>query len=64
VVERVLHLRRLELDEVEERMLDVFQRREWLTSRQMDYLNFMSKCYHSADLLKTENHQVVQFRSR
>jgi len=64
VVERVLQLRRLDLDEVEQRMLDVFQRREWLTSRQMDYLNFMSKCDHSDDSLKTENHQVVQFRSR
>jgi len=64
VVERVLQLRFLDLDEVEQRILDVFQRREWLTSRQMDYLNFMSRCDHSADSLKTENHQVVQFRSR
>jgi hypothetical protein len=31
VVERVLHLRKLELDEAEAGLLDLFQRREWLT---------------------------------
>ena len=33
VAERVLRLRQLELDEIEERMLDVIQRREWLTPK-------------------------------
>jgi len=45
VVERVLHLRRLELDEVEEKMLDVFQRREWLTSHQLIHLENIEKLY-------------------
>jgi hypothetical protein len=45
VVERVLRLRGFELDEIEETMLDVLQRREWFASRQLDYLDFMEKLY-------------------
>jgi ParB-like chromosome segregation protein Spo0J/ribosomal protein L21E len=45
VVQRVQRLRSLELDEIEEKMLDVFQRREWFTPRQLDYLDFMEKLY-------------------
>jgi len=59
VVERVLRLRRLDLDEVEEKMLDVFQRREWLTPRQIDYLDVIEKFHLKADSQRTENHQVV-----
>jgi len=62
VVERVLRLRFLDLDQVEEKMLDVFQRREWLTPRQLHYLDFMEKFYLHADLHKNDLHQVVQFR--
>ncbi len=64
VAERVLRLRRLELDEVEEKMLDVLQRREWFTPRHLDYLGFMEKFYLSAGFPKTQKHQVVQFRGR
>ena len=45
VVERVLRLRGFELDEIEEKILDIFQLREWFTSRQLDYLDFMEKLY-------------------
>jgi len=63
VAERVLRLRRLELDEVEEKILDVFQRREWFTPRQLDYLDVMEKFFY-ADLHKSNEHQVIQFRGR
>ncbi len=63
-VERVLHLRRLELDEAEVGLLDLFQRREWLTPRQLDYLQIIEKFHVWADSPKTELHQVVQFRGR
>lgn len=59
VVERVLRLRRLELDEVEERMLDVFQRREWLTPRQLYHLDSIEKFYILAESHRAENYQVV-----
>lgn len=45
VVDRVLLLHRLELDEVESIVLDVIQRREWFTPRQLDYLDFMENFY-------------------
>jgi ribosomal protein L21E len=45
VVDRVLLLRHLELDEVESIVLDVIQRREWFTPRQLDYLDFMENFY-------------------
>jgi hypothetical protein len=45
VVERVLRLRGLELDEIEERMLDVFQRREWFTNKQMIHLKNIETLY-------------------
>ncbi len=63
VVERVLRLRRLALDEVEEGMLNMFQRREWFTPRQLDYLDVMEKLLF-ADLHKSNEHQVVQFKGR
>ncbi len=63
VVERVLHLRRLELDEVEEAVLNVFQRRDWFTLRQLDYLDMIEKFFH-ADLPKSNRHQVIQLRGR
>jgi hypothetical protein len=64
VVERVLRLRRLELDEVEEAMLDIFQRRYWFNPCQLDYLDFMEKIRLKASEHKSENHQVFQFRQR
>jgi len=63
VAERVLRLRRLELDEVEERILDVLQRREWFAPRQLDYLDVMENFFY-ADLHKSNEHQVIQFRGR
>ncbi len=64
LAERVLHLRRLELDEAEVGLLDLFQRREWLTPRQLDYLQLIEKFHLKADSHRTENHQVIQFRGR
>lgn len=43
VVERVLRLRKLELDEIEVKILDFLQQREWFTSRQMEYLEFVEQ---------------------
>jgi len=43
VVERVLRLRTLDLDEIEAKMLDFLQQREWFTSRQMDYLELIER---------------------
>jgi len=63
VVERVLRLRRLELDEAEVGLLDLFQRREWLTPRQLDYLDYMEKLL-GADSQGSRKHQVVSFRRR
>jgi len=63
VAEQVLRLRRLELDEVEEKILDVLQRREWFTPRQSDYLDVMEKFLY-ADLHRSNGHQVVQFKGR
>jgi len=45
VVERVLHLRRLELDEMEQNMLDWLQRREWCTPHQLIHLENIEKLY-------------------
>lgn len=45
VVERVLRLRGFELDEIEERMLDVFQLREWFTEKQMIHLKNIETLY-------------------
>ncbi len=64
LAERVLRLRRLELDEAEVGLLDLFQRREWLTPRQLDYLQLIEKFHLKADSHRTETHQVVQFRGR
>ena len=35
---RVLRLRKLELDEIEQKMLDVLQAREWFTAHQLIHL--------------------------
>lgn len=64
VVERVLRLRGFELDEIESRMLEVFQRREWFTSRQLKYLDFLEKFYLYTNSHIPNGHQVVQFRGR
>jgi len=45
VVERVLHLRRLKLDEMEQNMLDWLQRREWCTPHQLIHLENIEKLY-------------------
>ena len=72
VVERVLRLRSLELDEIESKMLDVIQLREWFTPKQLIHLENIEKLYppafychpetsneHNADLLETEKRQVA-----
>ncbi len=63
VAERVLRLRKLDLDELEKGMLDMFQQREWFTARQLDYLDVMEKFLY-ADLHRSNGHQVVQFKGR
>lgn len=45
VVNRVLRLRNLELDEIEEEMLDVIQRRDWFTPNQLVHLENIEKLY-------------------
>jgi hypothetical protein len=60
VIERVLRLRGFELDEIEKGILDVIQRQEWFTPRQLDYLDFMEKFYLQADLYELEKSQVAQ----
>ncbi len=45
VVERVLHLRRLKLDEMEQNMLDWLQRREWFSPNQLIHLETIEKLY-------------------
>jgi len=64
VVERVLCLRRLELDEFEQGMLDMLQRQEWFSPRQLHYLKVVESFYLYGDSHKAEHHQVVQFRAR
>ncbi len=64
VLERVLGLRKLELDDFEEGILDMFQRREWFKPRQLHYLDFIEKFYLPAASHNADKHQVVQFRGR
>jgi len=64
VVERVLYLRRLDLDEFEQGMLDMLQRREWFSPRQLHYLKVVESFYLYGDSHKAEHQQVVQFRGR
>lgn len=45
VVERVLRLRRFELDPIEQTMLDVLQQREWFTPKQLIYLGKIEQHY-------------------
>ncbi len=61
VVERVLRLRTYELDEIEERMLDVLQRREWFTSKQLVHLENIEKLYPITN--PHNNHQKAHCRS-
>lgn len=62
VVERVLRLRRLELDEIEERMLDVLQLREWFTPKQLIHLENIEQLYPDADFFQTDKHLVSPMR--
>ncbi len=61
VVERVLRLRTYELDEIEERMLDVIQRRGWFTSKQLVHLENIEKLYPATN--PCNNHQKAHCRS-
>lgn len=45
VAHRVLRLRKLSLDEIEEKMLDVLQTREWFTAHQLIHLENIEKLY-------------------
>lgn len=45
VAHRVLRLRKLSLDEIEEKMLDVLQAREWFTEHQLIHLENIEKLY-------------------
>ena len=62
VVERVLRLRKLELDEIEERMLDVLQLREWFTPKQLIHLENIYQLYPDADFFQTDKHLVSPTR--
>ena len=62
VVERVLRLRKLELDEIEERMLDVLQLREWFTPKQLIHLENIYQLYPDADFFQTDKHLVSPMR--
>jgi ParB/RepB/Spo0J family partition protein len=45
VAVRVLRLRKLELDEIEQKMLDVLQAREWFTAHQLIHLETIENLY-------------------
>jgi ribosomal protein L21E len=47
VAHRVLRLRKLSLDEIEEKMLDVLQTREWFSAHQLVHLENIEKLYTS-----------------
>jgi len=64
VVDRVLCLRRLEIEEFEQGLLDMLQRREWFSPRQLHYLKIVESFYLYADSHKAEQHHLVQFRGR
>jgi len=63
LVERVLRLRNFELDEIEERMLDVLQRREWFTSNQLIHLENIEKLYPVAESYESEKYRAMRCRS-
>lgn len=63
VVRRVLRLRSLELDEIEQKMLDVLQRREWFTAKQLIHLNNIEKLYSLAEFIRSEDLHTVQSRN-
>ena len=45
VAHQVLRLRKLSLDEIEEKMLDVLQTREWFSTHQLVHLENIEKLY-------------------
>ena len=49
---RLLRLRKLELDEIEEKMLDVLQAREWFTDHQLIHLETIEKLYSKMVVMK------------
>lgn len=59
---RVLRLRSLELDEIEQRMLDVIQKREWFTFKQLIHLENIEKLYPSIDSAEIREHISTQCR--
>jgi len=63
IVRRVLRLRSLELDEIEQRMLDVIQKREWFTTKQLIHLENIHKLYPLADSVEIGEQQPAQCRS-
>ena len=60
---RLLRLRSLELDEIEQRMLDVLQRREWFTSKQLVHLDHLESLYRLTNSVQAEEQQPVLCRS-
>jgi ParB-like chromosome segregation protein Spo0J len=62
VVERVLWLRNFALDEIEQRMLDVLQRREWFTPNQLIHLKNIETLYLDAKFHETEKPQASKFQ--
>jgi ribosomal protein L21E len=49
---RLLRLRKLSLDEIEEKMLDVLQAREWFTDHQLIHLETIEKLYSKMVVMK------------
>ena len=52
VAVRVLRLRKLELNEIEEKMLDVLQAREWFTAHQLIHLETIENLYSNRVVMK------------
>ncbi len=46
------------IDEIEERMLDVIQIREWFTPKQLIHMKNIYQLYHYADFFQTDKHLV------
>ncbi len=64
VAHRVLRLRKLSLDEIEEKMLDVLQTREWFSARQLVHLENIEKLYAriTFDNLNFEENRALRMR--
>jgi len=62
-VNRVLRLRTLGLDEIEERVLTVVQQRKWFTSKHLIHRGNTEKLYRVAKLYKAENPPSIGCRS-